>query len=222
VTLDPSLKVAPGLLDGLTKAVTELAAIVAPAQRDRLLTSLKATFQQFPALLTQLGSLFPITKAVTDCLSTHITPTLQKVVPDGSLSTGRPAWQDFVHFLPNIAASSGNFDANGPWVRLLAGAGTNTLSLGKLPIVGQLLGSQPPGGGSLQGARPIWHGELAPADFQPGAPCASQPVPSLASPTAAPDLRSGGRTPAAAPLSLGQLRGPLARAARAAKGAGSR
>ena len=53
-------------------------------------------------------------------------------MPDGSLSTGRPVWQDFVHFLPNVAGATGSFDANGPYTRVLAGAGTNSLTGGLL------------------------------------------------------------------------------------------
>ena len=37
-----------------------------------------------------------------------------------------------MHFLPNVAGATGNFDANGPYTRVLAGAGTNTLSGGLL------------------------------------------------------------------------------------------
>jgi hypothetical protein len=191
VALDPSLKVAPPILDSLTNTVQQLAAVVAPAARGPLLASLKATFEQFPALLTELGSAFPIGKQVTDCLRTHVVPTLQKQVPDGPLSTGRPAWQDFVHFLPNVAGATGSFDANGPYTRTLAGAGSNSLTggtLGNLPGIGQIVGSAPPGNGSLLGARPSWIGDLTPGDFRPDVSCASQRLPSLAAPTHAPDL----------------------------------
>ncbi|MGH3610642.1 MAG: MlaD family protein, partial [Pseudonocardiaceae bacterium] len=92
--LDPSLKVAPPLLRGLNTAVAEFAAVLGPMQRGRLLTSLRTTFEQLPTVLAQLGRAFPITKEVSDCLRTHVTPLLRETVPDGSLSTGRPVWQD--------------------------------------------------------------------------------------------------------------------------------
>jgi ABC-type transporter Mla subunit MlaD len=188
--LDPSLKVAPPILDGITSAVRELAAVVAPAERTRLLTSLKATFEQFPSLLSLLGQTFPITKQVTDCLSTHVTPILKSVVPDGSLTTGEPVWQDFVHFLPAVAGASANFDGNGPYTRTLIGAGDETLSSGNTPGLGSLVGTAVPGGGSLEGASPQWVGALKPSDFRPDVPCTSQPVPSLAAPATAPDFHA--------------------------------
>lgn len=194
--LDPSLRVAPPIVDSVSAAVAQLARVVAPTGRRRLLTTLDATFVQFPSILRLLASAFPVTKLATDCLRTHVTPMLLRQVPDGQLSTGRPVWQDFVHFLPTIAGSSAGFDANGPYVRALFGAGTNSLSgsLLSTTLLGQLLGSSPtPGGGAVLGARPQWVGDLPPSAFRPDVPCTSQPLPSLAAPTAAADLRGGRR-----------------------------
>ena len=217
VTLDPSLKAAPPLVDKLTTIVQKLGAIVAPASRGPLLDSLKATFTQFPIIVRQLATTFPLTKQVTDCLRTHVVPILRSQVPDGPLSTHRPVWQDFVHFLPNIAGASGNFDANGPYTRTLAGAGPQTLTGGNLlnlPGIGQVVGAAPPGGGSLLGARPHWIGDLTSAQFHPEARCSSQAVPSLASPAAAADLSS---TRSAAPTQLtAQLQKLLERPTKAA------
>ena len=196
--LDPSVKVAPPIVTDVTTAVRQLAAVVAPALRGPLVRSLNATFSQFPSTLTLVAAVFPHARQVTDCLSSHVTPALQRTVPDGSLSTGRPMWQDFVHFLPNIAAASGNFDANGPYTRVLAGVGSNSLSSGSgvsslLSTVGGLLGtigSTPAaGGGSITGASPQWVGTLTGDAFHPEAPCATQALPSFASTSAAPDLR---------------------------------
>jgi phospholipid/cholesterol/gamma-HCH transport system substrate-binding protein len=188
VALDPSLVVAPPILNHLTSTVNQLAAVLAPAERGKLLTSLDATFRQLPAILTQLAQAFPIGKQVTDCLRTHVLPILGRRVPDGSLSTHRTVLEDFLHFLPGLAGASGSFDGDGPYTRFLAGVGTNTLtgSFAGKPVVATL----PPGGHAVQGGRPRWFGDLQPRDFQPGAPCAAQKVPSLASRTAPADLGS--------------------------------
>jgi virulence factor Mce-like protein len=197
-TLNPSLKVAPPLVSGLSSAVGELAAVLAPMQRGHLLTSLRATFQQFPTVLTELANAFPITQQVTECLRTHLTPILEEKVPDGNLSTGRPVWQDFVHFLPGVGAASASFDANGPYTRTLAAAGNNTLTSGDQSgsggllggLLGKLVGTEPPGGQQLLGARPVWAGDLTSPDFRPDVPCTSQPVPSLQARTATVRMRS--------------------------------
>jgi phospholipid/cholesterol/gamma-HCH transport system substrate-binding protein len=193
-TLSPSLRAAPPILDRLTATAQQLGAVVAPAERGPLVTALRATFQELPAILTQLARGFPIGKQISDCLEGHVVPVLTQTVPDGALSTGRPVWQDFVHFLGGIAGASASFDADGPFTRFLAGAGPNTLS----GTIGgqQVFSTAPPGGTDLQGARPQWVGPLTASDFHPEASCAAQKLPSLASPTAPPDLvPSGGGLP---------------------------
>jgi hypothetical protein len=104
-------------------------------------------------------------------------PALSVAVPDGALSSGRPAYQDLIHGLVGLASSSQNFDGNGPWIRYLAAAGTQTLSLGSLSnalgtIVG--VGNQP-----IAGSRPVWFGPLTDSVFRPDQRCASQPAPNL-------------------------------------------
>ena len=170
-----------------------------------------------------------------------MTPALQQQAPDGSLSTGRAVWQDFVHFLPGVAGASGDFDANGPYTRVLAAAGTNTLSNGTstpgAPASGGLLGTigsvlglgkvfstAPPGASALVGARPQWVGDLTSADFRPDVPCTSQALPSLSATTAAPDLRRTS-SPSAPRLTMAQMRAAVAQrrrqqAARTGSGGG--
>ena len=181
VALTPSLSSSPPLIDRLTPIVKQLAAVLAPGSRGPLLGALTATFQEFPSILTQLASAFPVGKQITDCLRTHVLGILDKTVPDGALSTGRPVLADFLHFLPSLAGATGSFDGDGPYTRFLAAAGPNTLS-----GTSGLFSTTPPGSKSLQGARPQWVGDLTPADFRPDVPCMSQPVPSLAAHTAPP------------------------------------
>ncbi len=198
--LAPSLRQAPPLIDGVTGAVRELAAVVAPASRAGLLSSLNATFAEFPSLLSELATAFPITKQLSDCVQTHLMPVLTKTVPDGPLSTGHPVWQDFVHFLPGLAGATASFDGNGPYTRALVGAGTDSVTggtIGTVPVLGQIVGAAPPGDSSLLGARPAWVGDLTPADFRPDARCSAQQVPSLAAPAATPDLHSAQAAPPA-------------------------
>jgi phospholipid/cholesterol/gamma-HCH transport system substrate-binding protein len=189
-TLTPSLRVSPPIVDRLTATAAQLASVLAPEERSGLIQSLRTTFQELPSILTQLASAFPIGKQITDCVQSHLLPILTASVPDGPLSNGAHVWEDFVHFLPGVAGATGSFDANGPYTRVILGAGTNSLS----GTFGgqQLLSTPPPGGSSLQGARPQWAGDLTAADFHPEARCAAQPLPSLASGTGAPEETSSG------------------------------
>ena len=184
--LGPSLVQAPPILGHLTTVVAQVANVLAPVERAALLDSLQATFRELPTILTQLAQAFPIGHQVTSCFITHIIPILVQPVPDGSLSTGGSVLQDFMHFLPGLAGASGSFDGDGPYTRFLAGAGPNTLTG---TFGGGVVSTSPPGGGSLQGARPHWFGDLQPGDFRPDARCTSQKLPSLAASTVPADLR---------------------------------
>lgn len=183
--LTPSLAQAPPILDGLTHVIRRVAAVLAPTERVRLLQSLRATFTELPTILTDLARAFPIGQQVTSCFITHIIPVLVQKVPDGSLSTGGTVLQDFMHFLPGLAGASGSFDANGHYTRFLAGAGPNTLTGS---FAGGVVGTTPPGGGSIEGVRPRWIGDLQPSDFRPDVPCDTQKVPSLSAKTGLSDL----------------------------------
>jgi ABC-type transporter Mla subunit MlaD len=196
--LDPALQQAPPILDRLIPTLRQLAAVLAPGRRGPLLAAVAATFRDLPSVLRQLAAAFPIGKQISDCLRTHVSPIMSSEVPDGSLSTGYSVLEDFMHSLPGIAGASGSFDANGPFTRFLVGAGTNTLSGS---VGGQsLVATAPPGGQALQGARPQWVGDLTASDFRPDVPCSADQLPSLASPTAAPDFVPGGRGSVPAPL----------------------
>ena len=184
--LDPSLVKAPPILSRLTGTVHRLARVLAPAGRAALLRSLRATFTQLPSILTELARAFPIGHQVTNCFITHVIPILVQKVPDGSLSTGDTVLQDFMHFLPGLAGASGSFDGNGPYTRFLAGAGPNSLTGS---FAGGVVSTSPPGGGSIEGARPHWFGDLQPQDYRPDVPCSTQRLPSLSAATVPSDLR---------------------------------
>jgi phospholipid/cholesterol/gamma-HCH transport system substrate-binding protein len=190
--LTPSLRISPPLIRQVTAAVNGVIEATGPSVRGRLISSLRTTLASFPVMLTQIGHLFAISRPVTDCLMTHVLPILQAQVPDGALSTHEPVWKDFVHFLPSLASASAQFDALGPYVRTVVGAGNNGIStgtLGSVPLLGQLIGSSP-GGSPIQGVAPKWVGTLTAKAFRPDVECSSDPVPNLsASRTAAADFK---------------------------------
>ncbi len=201
--LTPSLRIAPPLVSALTRSVEAFAAVITPSKRGPLIAALRTTFTTFPKVLSQLGSVFPVTKAVTDCLRENVTPILNSTVQDGSLSTGQPVWQEFVHFLPNVAAATGDFDSDGHYTRVLLGEGDDAVLSGPLAGIlktvsttlgggaGGLIGILPGGGGSsIEGATPQWIGTLPASAFRPDVSCAGQKLPKLTDITADADAGS--------------------------------
>lgn len=194
VVADPAVRQAPPLISGLTNAVTQFGTLVAPAERERLVAALHAALVQLPTLLLRLSSAFPPLAPAAECLSERVVPVLNAQVPDGSLSTGRPSWQDLVHGLVGLAGNAQDFDGNGFWQRYLAGGGAQTVSL---PVPGGLVGTTP-GSGALLGARPVWLGPGSLPPLRPDAPCTAQPLVQLGSTTEPP--------PASAPTPLARDR----------------
>jgi virulence factor Mce-like protein len=180
VVADPAVRQAPPLVAELSSAVTQFGSLVAPAERQRLVVALRAALVQLPTLLSTLTSAFPPIQPASECLVQRVVPVLQASVPDGSLSTGQPGWQDLVHALVGLAGNAQDFDGNGFWQRYLAGGGSQTVSL---PIAGGLVGTTP-GSSPLLGARPVWLGPGSVPPLRPDAPCTAQPLVQLASATA--------------------------------------
>lgn len=193
--LTPGLRAAPPLVDGLSATLSQIAAILAPSQRERVITALRAALQDLPLSLDRLAGLYAATKPVTDCLSSHILPVIQEKVPDGSLSSGDPVWLDFLHGFVGLSSAAQNFDGNGYALRYLSGSGASAVSTGSLPGIGSLSGT-PPGPDPVLGSRPAWLGQGVTPPFRPDADCASQPLPDLSAATGPAGLQAAGPTTA--------------------------
>jgi len=113
---------------------------------------------------------------------------LEREVPDGELSTGRPVWQDFAHMLVGRSSASQNFDGNGYALRYQIGLGRQTLSTANLPVLGPLTSLGAPA--NLR-SRPLPRADRKPPPVTSSEPCSSQPVPSLETPSGSSALRTG-------------------------------
>lgn len=175
----PGLRGAPAQLRSISAAVSDLAKLVAPAERKRALAALGVTFRDLPTLIDRLSALFPITQPLSECLSTHIVPNFSATVPDGNLSTDRPVWQDFAHSLVGLAGQAQNFDANGYSMRYQGGTSPGGFTSEGIPGLGQVTSASEP----ILGSRPVWLGPGVDPQFHPEVPCTSQPLPDLHSAT---------------------------------------
>jgi hypothetical protein len=170
----PAMRIAPPVLDKTSAFLTQLAGLSSQRELRGLVDKLAPTLHGFPTFEQRLNTLFPLVKAGTDCVEQRLLPTVNEKVPDGALSSGRSAFQDLVHGLVGLAGASQDFDGNGPWIRYLAAAGTETISLGSLTnaLVGN--SNQP-----ITGSRPVWLGPLDDSVYRPDVTCTSQAPPDL-------------------------------------------
>jgi phospholipid/cholesterol/gamma-HCH transport system substrate-binding protein len=173
----PAVRIAPPILDKTSAFLTQLAALSSPAELRGLVTKLTPTIKGFPDFESRLNQLLDLIKPATDCVTQRLLPALNQKVPDGALSSNRPAYQDLIHGLVGLASASQDFDGNGPWIRYLGSLGTQTVSLGSLSnALGTLVGNS---GEPIAGARPVWFGPLSDSVYRPDQSCTSQPMPDL-------------------------------------------
>jgi phospholipid/cholesterol/gamma-HCH transport system substrate-binding protein len=172
----PALEVAPAALGEVLDVTRKLGRLVEPGRRERTLTGLTTAFVDLPGVVGRLAAVFPSARPLAGCLSSHVVPALSAVVPDGELTTGRPAWQDFAHALVGLSSVSQNFDGNGHSLRYQFGIGRESLSTETLPGFGELLATAPP---TLR-SRPLPRADRRPPPFRDDQPCVDQPAVDLA------------------------------------------
>jgi phospholipid/cholesterol/gamma-HCH transport system substrate-binding protein len=184
-TLVPGVKSTPAMVNATLPFASQLNDLVQPAELRGLTADLRPTI---PALARLSEATIPLMKdevrPASSCVVKIIIPWSHMTVPDSNFnaSNGFPPRQVYVEavdYLPGLAGESRNFDANGPYIRILGTGGTLTYSL-QPGLFGQALSKidavqpqVPPGG-----ARP---------PYEPNVPCETQaPIDSLAAPASGP------------------------------------
>lgn len=182
----PALPIAPGALRETTAVLRQLGALVTPAKRATTVSALETSFRDLPRLVGSLAATFPSAKPLSDCLASHIVPVFESEAPDGSLSTGRPVWQDFAHGLVGLSGVSQNFDGNGHHLRYQAAFGVDMLSLASAPVLGPLLALAP---NTLRSRPlPLPNGQVPPV--RTDKPCSEQPQTTLDTPSGSAGLQA--------------------------------
>jgi virulence factor Mce-like protein len=139
-----------------------------------------------PGVLSQLRSL-------SSCVNQVLVPLGNDKIQDKAFPSHGPVYEDYAKFLPGLAGESRSFDANGPWFKVQASGGAETLNLGNGifgSAVAPIVGVNPP---PVRTRPPL----------RPDVPCETQDPP---------DLRS---TPLGAPKAIPNAAGSQAREAKA-------
>ncbi len=133
--LIPGVKSSGPTIDASLPYITQLRLLVQPSELRGLTADLAVTI---PALAKLAKETIPLMKNVvrptSSCVVNEIYPWSQLTLNDGKFS-GQPGFplrkvfQEGVDYLPGLAGESRNFDANGPYIRVLGTGGTDTYSL---------------------------------------------------------------------------------------------
>ncbi|MFZ1993727.1 MAG: MlaD family protein, partial [Solirubrobacteraceae bacterium] len=195
--LVPGVKATGPMVDASLPFVTQLNDLVQPSELRGLTADLRPTV---PALARLVKDTIPLMKnevrPTASCVAGVIYPWSQLTVPDSNFNASngfppRKVYVEAVDYLPGLAGESRNFDANGPYIRILGTGGTLTYSL-QPGLFGQSLTKLdavqpqvPPGG-----KRP---------PYEETVPCETQkPITDLSAPSSGPIQQTNTGIPAAA------------------------
>jgi phospholipid/cholesterol/gamma-HCH transport system substrate-binding protein len=195
----PGVKSTGPTIDASLPFITQLNDLVAPAELRGLTADLRVTV---PALAKLTQETIPLmrnqVRPASSCVVNVIHPWSQLTVPDSNFNASngfppRKVYVEAVDYLPGLAGESRNFDANGPYIRILGVGGTLTYSL-QPGLFGQALSK-------LDAVQP----QVPPGGKRPPyvetVPCETQaPITNLATPASGPisQAQTGLGTPAAA------------------------
>jgi phospholipid/cholesterol/gamma-HCH transport system substrate-binding protein len=171
--LIPGVKSTGPMVDASLPFVTQLNDLVQPSELRGLTADLRPTV---PALAKLTKDTIPLmrneVRPTASCVANVIYPWSQLTVPDPNFNASngfppRKVYVEAVDYLPGLAGESRDFDANGPYIRILGTGGTLTYSL-QPGLFGQALTKLdavqpqvPPGG-----KRPPYE-ETVPCESQP-------------------------------------------------------
>jgi phospholipid/cholesterol/gamma-HCH transport system substrate-binding protein len=183
--LIPGVKSTGPMIDASLPFITQLRLLVQPAELRGLTADLAKTV---PALSRLTRESTPLmgnqVRPAASCAVNVVIPWSQLTLNDPHFNASNgfpphPVYVEAVDFLPGLAGESRDFDANGPYIRILGTGGTLTYSL-QPGLFGQALAP-------LQGEQPQPPpGEHAPP-LQPNVPCETQqPITDLSAPTGGP------------------------------------
>ena len=199
--LIPAVKSTGPMIDKSLPFITQLRLLVQPSELGGLTTDLAATV---PALAKLTIETIPFmrnqVRPAASCVANVVYPWTQTTLndPHFNASNGFPphkVYVEAVDFLPGLAGESRNFDANGPYVRVLGALGNTAVTSLQSGLIGgelaPIVGEQPqvPPGGKRP---PLAGGDI------PNYACETQPpVTDLSAPSGPtpPTYTAGGLLP---------------------------
>jgi len=183
--LIPAVKSTAPMIDASLPFITQLRYLVSPPELRGLTADLAQTVPALSALTRESTPLMSGgVRPAASCAVNVVVPWSKLTLNDPHFNASNgfpphPVYVEAVDFLPGLAGESRDFDANGPYIRILGTGGTLTYSL-QPGLFGQALAP-------LEGEQPQPPpGEHAPP-LQPNLPCETQqPITDLSAPTGGP------------------------------------
>jgi phospholipid/cholesterol/gamma-HCH transport system substrate-binding protein len=186
----PGVRSTPETLDVATPFLRQIRGLVSRQELRGLVHDLRPTIPRLTKLTKRTIPFLDQSRALSSCFNEVIIPWSNDTVPNPPPGTNDPSfpaagkvYEETGYGLSGIAGESRSGDANGQYIRVEAGGGTNTVTLppNTYGVTDQLVGVTP---FPLLGGNPAISSS-AKTPFRPGAPCEKQEPPNLAGGTVA-------------------------------------
>ncbi len=183
--LIPGVKSTGPMIDASLPFITQLRYLVSPAELRGLTADLAKTVPPLARLTRESTPLMANqVRPAASCAVNVVIPWSRLTLNDPHFNASNgfpphPVYVEAVDFLPGLAGESRDFDANGPYIRILGTGGTLTYSL-QPGLFGQALAP-------LEGEQPQPPPGQHSPPLQPNVPCETQqPITDLSAPTGGP------------------------------------
>jgi phospholipid/cholesterol/gamma-HCH transport system substrate-binding protein len=183
--LIPAVKSTGPMIDASLPFITQLRYLVSPSELRGLTADLAQTVPALSQLTRESTPLMANgVRPAASCAVNVVIPWSQLTLNDPHFNASNgfpphPVYVEAVDFLPGLAGESRDFDANGPYIRILGTGGTLTYSL-QPGLFGQALAP-------LEGEQPQPPPGQHSPPLEPNVPCETQqPITDLSAPTGGP------------------------------------
>ena len=191
----PGVRSSGPALDAANPFIAQLRALVQPNELSGLVNDLRPVIPSVANLSSQTVPFLEQARALSNCFNHTVIPWSNTNVPNADnapppIGDG-PAdkvYKETGYGLVGISGESRSGDANGQYIRVGAGGGTNTVTFPSVPGLGDTFGTLL---SPILGAQPSLS-DSAKTPFNPTAPCENQDPPDLSSIVGAPPAQTAG------------------------------
>jgi ABC-type transporter Mla subunit MlaD len=176
----PGVRTAPATLDAATPLLGQLRLLARPKELRGLVADLRPTVPKLAKLTKKTIPFLEQARALSSCFNNVIIPWSNDEVSGGPQYDAEhgpqgTVFEETAYGLAGIAGESRSMDANGEYIRVIGGGGTNTVQLTDQSTGQQVAGVTP---FPILGSMPTLQSS-AKTPFKPWVPCETQDPPDL-------------------------------------------
>ncbi len=123
----PGVRSTPATLDAATPLLEQIRGLVSEEELRGLTADLRPTIPRLTTLANESIPFLDESRALASCFNEVVNPWSRQTVTDAATPASGQIFEELGYGLTGIASESRSGDANGPYIRVMAGGGTNTV-----------------------------------------------------------------------------------------------